>query len=224
MRSLMAGILGVVVAASLAGCATTEPSFEPTGAMPVTKPNVSSTTPAEGTVARVDPPQQVVVLDNGQMYRVVGDQAVMVNGQPVLINSVQPGNRVTVVGTPVVYQNGQYVTLPSGTVVAAVPAAAPRADVRPGHGHRGQRERQGAPHGRQRARVPSAVRHHRAQGRSGRDRLYVRHDAVGVTPLSLPPRRPGDASLPWSSRRAKPAQRRTGSRGYFENRGSLALS
>jgi hypothetical protein len=125
MRSLMAGILGVVVAASLAGCATTEPSFEPTGAMPVTKPNVSSTTPAEGTVARVDPPQQVVVLDNGQMYRVAGDQAVMVNGQPVLINSVQPGSRVTVVGTPVVYQNGQYVTLPSGTVVAAIPAAAP---------------------------------------------------------------------------------------------------
>jgi hypothetical protein len=31
-------------------------------------------------VARVDPPQQIVVLDNGQMYRVVGDQAVMVNG------------------------------------------------------------------------------------------------------------------------------------------------
>jgi hypothetical protein len=73
----------------------------------------------------VDPPQQVIVLDNGQMYRVAGDQAVMVNGQPVLINSVQPGNRVTVVGTPVVYQNGQYVTLPSGTVVTAVPAAAP---------------------------------------------------------------------------------------------------
>jgi hypothetical protein len=44
-----------VVSASLAGCATTEPS-------------------------RVDPPQQVVVLDNGHMYRVVGDQAVMVNG------------------------------------------------------------------------------------------------------------------------------------------------
>lgn len=31
-------------------------------------------------MARVDPPQQIVVLDNGQMYRVVGDQAVMVNG------------------------------------------------------------------------------------------------------------------------------------------------
>jgi hypothetical protein len=58
-----------------------EPSYEPTGAMPVPKPNVTSTTPVEGTVTRVDPPPQVVVLDNGQMYRVVGDQAVMVNGK-----------------------------------------------------------------------------------------------------------------------------------------------
>lgn len=125
MRSLMAGILGVVAAASLAGCATTEPSFEPTGAMPVTRPNVTRVTPVEGTVARVDPPQQIVVLDNGQMYRVVGDQAVMVNGQPVVINSVQPGNRVTVVGQPVVYQNGQYVAVPAGTAVATVPVASP---------------------------------------------------------------------------------------------------
>jgi hypothetical protein len=59
------------------------------------------------------------------MYRVVGDQAVMVNDQPMMINSVQPGNRVTVVGQPVVYQNGQYVTVPAGTVVAAAPAASP---------------------------------------------------------------------------------------------------
>jgi hypothetical protein len=126
MRSLMAGILGVVAAASLAGCATTEPSYEPTGAMPVTRPKVVTTQPVEGTVTRVDPPQQIVVLDNGQMYRVAGDQAVMVNGQPVVINSLQPGNRVTVVGQPVVYQNGQYVTVPAtGTVVATVPAAAP---------------------------------------------------------------------------------------------------
>jgi len=124
--SLMAGILGVVAAASLAGCATTEPSYEPTGAMPVTRPKVVTTQPVEGTVTRVDPPQQIVVLDNGQMYRVAGDQAVMVNGQPVVINSLQPGNRVTVVGQPVVYQNGQYVTVPAtGTVVATVPAAAP---------------------------------------------------------------------------------------------------
>ena len=124
MRSLMAGTLGLVVAVVLAGCATTEPSYEPTGAVPVTEPKVTAT-PVTGTVARVDQPQQVIVLDNGQMYRVVGDQAVMINGQPVLVNSVQPGTRVTVVGTPVVYQNGQYVAVPSGAVVAASPVTAP---------------------------------------------------------------------------------------------------
>jgi len=124
MRSLMAGTLGLVVAVVLAGCATTEPSYEPTGAAPVTQPKVTAT-PVTGTVTRVDQPQQVIVLDNGQMYRVVGDQAVMVNGQPVLVNSLQPGNRVTVVGAPVVYQNGQYVTVPSGTMVATAPAAGP---------------------------------------------------------------------------------------------------
>src|SRR5258705_11288705 len=139
MRSLMAGILGVVVAASMAGCATTEPSYEPTGAMPVTRPNVTSTTPVEGTVTRVDPPQQIVVLDNGQMYRVVGDQAVMVNGQPVMINSLQPGNRVTVVGTPVLYQNGQYVTVPAGPGGGAGPAASPGRGVGRGPGIRGKR-------------------------------------------------------------------------------------
>jgi len=124
MRSLMAGILGVVVAAGVAGCATTEPSYEPTGVMPVSRPNVSRPAPVEGTVARVDQPQQIVVLDNGQMYRVAENQTVLVNGQPTLIGTLQPGTRVTVAGTPVVYQNGQYVAVPAGTVVAAVPVAA----------------------------------------------------------------------------------------------------
>jgi len=125
MRALMAGILGLVVAAGMAGCATTEPSYEPTGAMPVTRPNVNRAGAVEGTVARVDQPQQVVVLDTGQMYRVAGNQTVLVNGQPVLISTLQPGTRVTLNdGTPVVYQNGQYVTVPPGTVVAAIPVAA----------------------------------------------------------------------------------------------------
>src|SRR5262245_37219683 len=118
MRSFKLGIVGLVVAAGVAGCATTEPSYEPTGAMPVTRPSTSRSAAVEGTVARVDQPQQVIVLDNGQMYRVAGNQTVLVDGQPVLISSLQPGTRVSVVGTPVVYQNGQYVTVPAGTVVA----------------------------------------------------------------------------------------------------------
>ena len=124
MRSMKAGSLGLVVAAGVAGCAVTEPSYEPTGAMPVTRPTVNRTAPIEGTVARVDQPQQVIVLDNGQMYRIAGNQTVLVDGQPVLISSLQPGTRVSLAGTPVLYQNGQYVTVPAGTVVAAVPVAA----------------------------------------------------------------------------------------------------
>jgi hypothetical protein len=69
-------------------------------------------------VTRVDQPQQVIVLDNGQMYRVSGPNAVYVDGRPVALDTVQPGSTVTIVsGTPVYYQNGQYVTTaPSGAV------------------------------------------------------------------------------------------------------------
>jgi hypothetical protein len=101
-----------------------------------------------GTVTRVDDTQQVVVLENGRMYRVTGDNAVYVDGRPVTFRTVRPGSRVTIVnGTPVVYENGQYVVVqpsqgavapggvltpqPSGTVVAA-PAAPQTAIVVPG--------------------------------------------------------------------------------------------
>jgi hypothetical protein len=90
----------------------------------------------DGMVARVDEANQVIVLDNGQMYRVTGDRAILLNGQPVGITTVRPGNRVTLVsGTPVVYQDGRYVVVgpvppatatvtTPGTVVAAPPAGA----------------------------------------------------------------------------------------------------
>jgi hypothetical protein len=113
----------------------------------------------DGVVARVDAPQQVVVLDNGQMYRVSGDRGIVVNGQPVVLGGLRPGTRVTIVsGTPVAYRNGQYVAVtspaaatvstpgqttvtppPAGTVVTAPPAgtvvaAPPGAVVVPGAG------------------------------------------------------------------------------------------
>jgi hypothetical protein len=118
MRSaLITGIVGAALAASVAGCATTPSTFSDRDE-PIDR---SVGGQLRGTVVRVDEPQQVVVLDNGQMYRVSGNQAVIVNGQPVLLSRVQPGTPVTIVsGTPVVYQNGQYVAVPAGTV--AVPA------------------------------------------------------------------------------------------------------
>jgi len=125
MRSaLITGIVGAALAASVAGCATTPSTFSDRDE-PIDR---SVGGQYRGTVVRVDEPQQVVVLDNGQMYRVSGNQAVIVNGQPVLLSRVQPGTPVTIVsGAPVVYQNGQYVAVPAGTVVVpagtvAVPA------------------------------------------------------------------------------------------------------
>jgi hypothetical protein len=130
----MLGVVGLAFVAS-DGCATSPSAYlnrdEP----------INRTTGAgqeyRGTVVRVDEPQRVVVLDNGQMYRVSGEQAVYVNGQPVVLRQVRPGTPVTIVsGTPVVYQNGQYVVPASGstTVVAAAPAgtvvAAPNSIVR----------------------------------------------------------------------------------------------
>jgi hypothetical protein len=119
MRSaLVTGIVGGVLAASLGGCATAPYTYSDRDE-PIDR---SVGGQYRGTVVRVDEPQQVVVLDNGQMYRVSGNQAIVVNGQPVLLSRVQPGTPVTIVsGTPVVYQNGQYVAVPAGTV--AVPAS-----------------------------------------------------------------------------------------------------
>jgi len=132
----MAGVLGLAAVGGVAGCASTSargyndelPSHRMTGMEP------------SGAVTRVDETQQVIVLENGQMYRVSGDNAVYVDGRPVAFRTVRPGSRVTIInGTPVVYQNGQYVVVqpgqgavapggvltsqPAGTVVAAPPVA-----------------------------------------------------------------------------------------------------
>jgi len=82
-----------------------------------------------GNVARVDEGQQIIVLDNGQAYRIAGNQSVLVDGRPTLLGRLQPGTPVTIVAaTPVVYQNGQYITQNGqlvavpGTAVVAAPA------------------------------------------------------------------------------------------------------
>ena len=108
------------------GCATSPSAYrnrdEPINRTTSTDPPYQS---YQGTVVGVDPTQRVIVLDDGRTYRVVGEQAVTVNGQPVILERVQPGTPVTIVsGTPVVYQNGQYVAVaPGATTAVAVPSA-----------------------------------------------------------------------------------------------------
>jgi hypothetical protein len=119
MRSMTAVVYAIVGIAA-AGCATSPSAYRDRDE-PINR-TTGTGQEYRGTVLRVDEPQRVVVLDNGQMYR-VGEQ-VIVNGQPVTLGRVQPGTPVTIVsGTPVVYQNGQYVAVaPGSTAVVATPA------------------------------------------------------------------------------------------------------
>ena len=126
VKTVVSSVAAVAIAAVVAGCATSPSAYRDRDE-PINRTTGVGQDYYTGTVTRVDEPQQVVVLDNGQMYRVSGDRAVLVNGQPVVLGNVQPGTPVRIVsGTPVVYQNGQYVavapgTVPAGTVVTAPP-------------------------------------------------------------------------------------------------------
>ena len=118
MRSLTSVIAGLALAAGLVACATPQGAYlnkdEPE--------NRLLSSQMSGTVTRVDQPQQVIILDNGQMYRVTGPDAVYIDGRPVALTTVQPGNTVVIrSGTPVYYQNGQYVVVQPGTSGAVAP-------------------------------------------------------------------------------------------------------
>ena len=125
MRSMIIGTVGVALLVS-AGCATS-PSAYRNRDEPINR-TTGEGQQYYGNVARVDETQQVVVLDNGQIYRIApGNQSILVNGRPTMLSGLQPGMPVTIVsGTPVTYQNGQYIAVPAGTVVTSpVVAAAP---------------------------------------------------------------------------------------------------
>ena len=140
MRAATA-IVSVGLASVLAGCAvetyprTAEQRYPPT--TPATGPRVDEyvshtasemSPPGTGRVSRIDVPQQVIVLDDGRTYRIVGDQAILVDGRPATLASVQPGSTVTVVrGAPVRLQDGRYVVVtpgPAAPQAVVVPAAA----------------------------------------------------------------------------------------------------
>ena len=75
---------------------------------------------AEGEVTRIDAPERVIVLSNGQMYQVPADSVVYVNGQPVAWTTVQPGSRVAIGnGQLVELRDGRYVVAPAGAVTTA---------------------------------------------------------------------------------------------------------
>jgi hypothetical protein len=126
-----AGLIGIGLAAALAlaGCATEGTPTPTQGAELPSHQMTGMTTPVEGTVGRVDAPQQVIVLDDGRMYQVTGGNTVLVNGQPVVISSVQPGARVMLNQPTVVeYRDGRYYTV-AAAPVAVVPAPGVRQTI-----------------------------------------------------------------------------------------------
>src|SRR5713226_7796196 len=67
-----------------------------------------------GTVTRIDQPAQVIVFEDGRMYRVVPNTVVLYDNQPMTYTTVRPGTRVVVrSGQPVTFREGQYVVVSS---------------------------------------------------------------------------------------------------------------
>jgi len=137
-------IAAVMLVIALAGCTVhTQPEPYAHGVYGSSPSNPM----AEGTVARIDTAQRVIVLDNGRMYQVPADSMVYVNGQPVMWSTVRPGTYVTLNnGQLVELRDGRYavvqspgaVVTPGTTVVTPVPGTvvtpAPGAVVTPAPG------------------------------------------------------------------------------------------
>jgi hypothetical protein len=121
-----ASAIGLGLAALLGGCATNNLD---TSGEPPSQQMTGMTAPVEGTVTRVDVPQRVVFLDDGRMYQ-VADTMLLVNGQPVVISSVQPGTRVQLMQPTVVeYRDGRYLVVAPGAPGTVVAAPAPPSAV-----------------------------------------------------------------------------------------------
>jgi hypothetical protein len=72
-----------------------------------------------GTVTRIDQPAHVIIFDDGRMYRIAPNTVVLVDNQPMVYTSLQPGTRIVVRGgEAVAFRDGQY-------VLVSAPAMAP---------------------------------------------------------------------------------------------------
>lgn len=103
----MHSVVGIAVAALLLGTVA-----------------VASAQMETGTVVRVDPQSNVVVLEDGRMYRVTPNAVLVVDNQPAPVTTLAPGQRVVIQsGEVVMLRNGQYVAVaPAPPVGAQGPA------------------------------------------------------------------------------------------------------
>ena len=72
----------------------------------------------KGKVMKLDTTANVVVLEDGSMYRVVPDTVFIVEEKPVKFEALQPG-------TAVVIQSGEPVQLKDGKYIIIQPSASP---------------------------------------------------------------------------------------------------
>jgi hypothetical protein len=82
-----------------------------------------------GVVTRIDEPAHVVIFEDGRMYRIAPSTVVLVDNQPIVYSSLQPGARVVVRGgEPVAFRDGQYILVsgaPATTTVTTVTTPQP---------------------------------------------------------------------------------------------------
>ena len=132
MQARTGMLLCALAAALAAGCATQTGTTVPAGAevypaAPGPRTYVT-TAPVTGTVVGVDEAAGVVVLEDGRMWQTAGDATVLVDGRPVAVRDLRPGQRVVIRSArPVAYSDGRYVVL-------APAAPPPPARARRGHG------------------------------------------------------------------------------------------
>lgn len=86
-----------------------------------------------GTVTLIDQPAHVIIFEDGRMYRVIPNTAVLVDNQPMTYMTLQPGTRVVLRGgEPVMFRDGQYVLFtgpvvaPATTIVTTVTTTTPQ--------------------------------------------------------------------------------------------------
>lgn len=85
-----------------------------------------------GRLVKFDTQSQVMVFEDGRMFRVTPQTVVLVNEQPVPLTAVQPGQRVVLrAGEAVVLKDGRYVALgaPAAPAAVAVPMNATKATI-----------------------------------------------------------------------------------------------
>ena len=80
----------------------------------------------QGTVVQVDPIKGVIVLDGGRVFNVTPGTQVLVGGQPVRLDTIQPGTMIMVQSAPAApAPSAPAVTIPPapGTTVVTAPGA-----------------------------------------------------------------------------------------------------